>query len=74
MAQAVPVSHERVARESVLLNAGGAVAFAAIVALLVGFFRPQLDGAGLVAAGLAIALVPAGFFLVAFIRADRIEP
>ena len=74
MAQAVPVSHERVARESVLLNAGGAVAFAAIVALLVGFFRPQLEGVGLVAAGLAIALVPAGLFLLAFIRADRIEP
>ncbi len=74
MAQAVPVSHERVARESVLLNAGGAVAFAAIVALLAGFFRPQLEGAGLVAAGLAIALVPAGLFLLAFIRADRIEP
>lgn len=74
MAQASTVSHEKVARESVLLNVGGAVAFAAVIALLAGLLRPQLEGVALVVAGIALALVPAGLFLMAFVRADRIEP
>ncbi len=74
MAQTSSVSHEKVARESVLLNVGGAVAFAAVVAVLAGLLRPQLEGIPLVVAGVILALVPAGFFLLAFIRADRIEP
>jgi RsiW-degrading membrane proteinase PrsW (M82 family) len=50
------------------------VIFAAIVALLSATVRPALDGAGLMAAGVTLAVVPAALWLAEFYRQDRLEP
>jgi RsiW-degrading membrane proteinase PrsW (M82 family) len=52
----------------------GIVAFAALLALVVGAIQPTLDGAGLVLAGVALALVPAALWLAFFYVQDRLEP
>lgn len=67
-------SHMKVARESVLLQIGGVVIFAALVALLTSFVRIQLSGASLIVAGVVLAIVPAALWMWMFYQQDRIEP
>ena len=66
--------HTKVARQSIWLNVAGVAAFAAIVYLLATFTQVRLSGAPLMAASVVLALVPALLFLLAFVRADSIEP
>jgi protease PrsW len=59
-----------------LVEIGAVVIFAALVAL-VWALKPDdltLDGIGLVAAGVVLALVPAAVWLLAFYQQDRLEP
>lgn len=74
MTKALKISHAKVAREGVLLNVAGAVAFAVLMAVVAGALKLRLEGTPLIIAGLVLALVPAALFLLAFMRADRIEP
>jgi RsiW-degrading membrane proteinase PrsW (M82 family) len=64
----------KVARESVLLQIGGVVFFAALVALLTSLVRIQLSGASLIVAGVVLAIVPAALWMWMFYQQDRIEP
>ena len=68
------ISHMRVARESVLVQIGGVVIFAAVIAALWNLTRIQLGGTALIAAGVVLAIVPAALWLWMFYRQDRIEP
>ncbi len=64
----------RAAASPVLVTVGAVVIFAAIVAALFGLMGWKLDGLGLVAAGLVMAIVPAAIWLLAFYVQDRLEP
>lgn len=66
--------HYRGARESVLVQIAGVFGFAAVIWLVSNFVQPSLSGWLLIIAGLAVALVPAALWLVAFYRQDRLEP
>lgn len=71
---------ERVGREGpaaappILIEICAVVLFAAAVAGFAALAKPTLEGIGLIAAGLILALVPAIIWLVAFYRQDRLEP
>ena len=67
-------NHMRVARESVLLQIGGVVIFAALVAALSTMTHIQFSGNGLIVAGVVVAIVPAMLWLWMFYQQDRIEP
>ena len=70
----------RIARENsasvtpIVLLIAVVLAFAGAVSLIAGALGGQLSGAPLVVAGMALAIVPAAVWLVAFYRQDRIEP
>ncbi|CAG0952018.1 Protease PrsW [Anaerolineae bacterium] len=68
------LSHMKVARESILLQIGGVVIFAALVAAFTSVVQIQLSDVGLIAAGVVLALVPAALWLWMFYQQDRIEP
>jgi RsiW-degrading membrane proteinase PrsW (M82 family) len=57
-----------------IVEIAGLVVFAAVVALLASFLKPQLSGVGLLAAGVVLALVPSLLWLIVFYQEDRIEP
>jgi RsiW-degrading membrane proteinase PrsW (M82 family) len=59
--------------ESALIEIVGIAIFAALVALVAEFVRPQLSGASLILVGIVLAIVPAALWLVAFYRQD-LEP
>ena len=62
------------AARPILIAVGAAVLFAAVVAGLSALTGPTLDGPALVAVSLALSLVPAAIWLIAFYRQDRLEP
>ncbi len=72
--------YARLARENkaaagpLIFTVGVLVIFAAILALLFGLADIELSGAGLLIAGLIMAVVPALIWLVAFYQQDRLEP
>ena len=66
--------HFRSASESALIEIVGIAIFAAIVALIAQITQPQLSGAGLIAVGIILAVVPAMIWLIAFYRQDKLEP
>jgi protease PrsW len=72
--------HEQAAKENraaalpVWIFIGAEVIFVAIVAAIIGVTNPAFSGFGLVVAGIALALVSAALWLVAFYRMDRLEP
>lgn len=74
------VHYARVARENrasvtpIVVLIAGVLAFAGLVALLAGAVGGQLTGVPLVVAGMALAIVPAAAWLVAFYLQDRLEP
>ncbi len=67
-------SHANVARQSTWVQIAGVVVFAAIVAVITNLTHPQLTGTPLIAAGIVIAVVPAGLWLWLFYSEDRFEP
>lgn len=75
-----PVHYERLSRSrrsvwrSGVLNIVALVAFSLVVALLASLTDPVPGGAGLVLAGLVLALVPALLWLGFFYAQDRLEP
>lgn len=75
-----PEHYERLSRNrpsvwrSGVLNIIALIAFALAVALLAGLIAPVLEGAGLILAGLVLALVPALLWLGFFYAQDRLEP
>jgi protease PrsW len=64
----------RAAIGPLLVTIGAGVIFAAVLAALFHFADIQLEGIGLIAAGVIMALVPAGIWLLAFYQQDRLEP
>lgn len=72
--------YARLARENsasvtpIVVLIAGVLAFAGVVSLIGGALGGQLSGTPLVVAGMALAIVPAAAWLVAFYRQDRIEP
>jgi protease PrsW len=72
--------YERVSRENraavgpLLVTVGAGVIFAALLAVLFHFADIQLTGIWLIVAGVVMALVPAGIWLLAFYQQDRLEP
>ncbi|MBI2911084.1 MAG: PrsW family intramembrane metalloprotease [Chloroflexi bacterium] len=72
--------YERVTREGptaaspVLLALGGVALFAAVVGAIGSVVVLPARGPGVLLAGIVLALVPAGAWLVAFYRLDRLEP
>lgn len=52
----------------------GLLVLVGLVELIVGLAQPRLEGAGLIAASVAIALVPAAVWLSFFYQQDRLEP
>ncbi len=57
-----------------VVQIAGLLVLVGLVELLVGVTQPQLEGAGLIAASVAIALVPALVWLAFFYQQDRLEP
>lgn len=57
-----------------LVEIGGLVVFAGLVAAIAGLVKPQWSGYGLLAAGVVLALVPSLLWLVIFYQEDRIAP
>src|SRR5262245_46459222 len=57
-----------------LIEIGAVVLFAALVAIIVGVGNVNLTGTPRLIAGLVLALVPAGIWLLAFYQQDRLEP
>lgn len=57
-----------------LVGAGVLVLFVLLVALVAGLTRPHLEGAGLLAVSLVLALVPAAIWLAIFYAQDVREP
>ena len=72
--------YARLARENrasvtaIVVLTAGVIAFAGLVALLAGVIGGQLTGMPLIVVGIALAIVPAAAWLVAFDVQDRIEP
>ena len=60
--------------ESALVEIVGIAIFAAVIALITDFAKPQLDGAALVLVGIVVAFIPAVLWLIAFYRQDSLEP
>ena len=63
-------NHYRSVRESALIEIIGIAIFAALVALVAEFVKPQLSGVSLILAGIVLAVVPAVLWLIAFYRQD----
>ncbi len=67
-------NHLTVARQSVWVQIGGVILFAAGVALLVDLTHFEPTGIPLIAAGVVLAVVPAALWLWLFTNEDRFEP
>lgn len=67
-------NHLAVSRQSVWVQIGGVILFAAAVAVLSNVAHPRLSGVPLVAAGIVLAIVPAALWLWLFYDEDRFEP
>ncbi len=67
-------NHLKGAQQSALLEIGGIVLFAAVVALLDYLLNPALNGVALILVGIVLTLVPAAIWLLAFYRQDYLEP